>query len=349
MRTITRLEDEVNTVRQFPAPYSSVATIPSRLKPKFEYRLAKMTPEEQSALGRDELLTIEIDYSNMQRWYEAVKQFTAQSRFIHLDPSELKEIRNKQKICAARGWATRDFDDFESLIERLNAVFKECAERGVSHLFFKMSSNSPKDIRDSPVYDETIQLMRLQCTSRWQYRKMCVHSAQEVIYSMCMSERLYATMRDRPMGHDIVLRDWVDADPDMEFRCFVYQGQITAISQYHSQTEYRFNEEIARRCGEMILEFWKEARDSLVHVFEDWVMDVVILPTPEGVRIVELNGFGAHMITGAAQYCWKRDYDLIHRTDGKCTLRYLRNKIVETMNDYGELQPTYKINEIDLV
>ena len=86
MRVFNRNQDEVNTVRQFPAPYDSVATIPERLRPKFAYRLQDMTHEAQADLGRDELLTIEIDYSNMQRWYELVKDFTAESRFIHLTP-----------------------------------------------------------------------------------------------------------------------------------------------------------------------------------------------------------------------------------------------------------------------
>jgi len=343
MEILTRFEDEVNTVRQFPAPYNSVESIPDELKGKFAYRLENMNETERQALTRDELMTIEIDYSNMQRWYYHVKEHTPESIFIYLSLSELKEIRNKQKMCMIRGWNTKDYDDLISIEEKLKAYFPDEPIESISdklgHYFFKMSSNSPKDIRDAPCYDETIQYYRSLCNSKGQYRKMCVHSPREVIYSMCNSERLYATMRDRPLGHYIVLRKWLDSNPDMEFRCFVYRGKITAISQYHSQTFYRFTEELSRECGRKILNFWNIiGKDFITKTRVDsWVMDVVILNKsektyPDGpigsilnsdVKIIEFNGFGSHLITGSAQYCWKRDLSLIYRTDDVVTLRHL--------------------------
>ena len=132
-------------------------------------------------------------------------------------------------------------------------------------------------------------------------------------------------MTDRPLGHHIVLRDWINADPELEFRCFVYDGNVTAISQYHSSTGYRFDKDTVRKYGQLILDFWKnEVKDKLVNGtgVSDWTVDIGFLENGQP-NIVELNGFGAYLVTGAAQYCWEIDYDLIHRTDGKCTIRHL--------------------------
>lgn len=323
--SIIRDEDDVNTVRQMKyVPYQNVDTIPKRILNKFTYRLKNMSIEEQQKLNKDDLLTIEVDYTNMQNWYDYIKDFTAKSRFIYLDPNEVKMIREAQKLCSVRGWQTRDYEKFHDIIEKLQPFF---LSDKISHYFFKMSSVSPKDMRELQCYDETAQYFRSQCKSEGQYRKMCIHSPQEVIYALCMSERLYITMKDRPLGHHIVLRDWINADPELEFRCFVYDGSITAISQYHSTTGYRFDRDVVRNYGYQILDFWKnEVKDKLVigTGVSDWTVDIGFLPNGKP-NIVELNGFGAYLVTGAAQYCWELDYDLIHRVDGKCTIRHLIN------------------------
>jgi len=327
-RIIVRSEDEVNTVRTRLPPYVSTDTIPERIRGKFKYFLDTLSADDAAKLNRDQLHTIEIDYSNMQRWYPAIAEYTAKTEFIHLTPSEIKNIRNMQTLCMARGFNTTDYLELDDLIDRLRPYFDI-----PKHQFFKLSSVSPKDIRDVPCYDEMVQYGRSQCTSKGQYRKLCVHSPEECIWLLLNSERLYATMKDRPLGHYLVLREWVDASPEFEFRCFIYDGQLTAISQYHSLTDFRFTSEQAVDYGNMIRDFWKNSgiRDKLLNGtgVNDWVMDVVVdfsNPNPQ-IRVIELNGFGAHMITGSAQYCWKLDYDLIHRTDGGCTVRHLLERI----------------------
>lgn len=326
-KIIVRSDEEVNTVRTRLPPYVSVATIPDRIRGKFKYFLDTISADEADTLNRDQLHTIEIDYSNMQRWYPAIENYTAKTDFIHLTPSEIKIIRNMQTLCMARGFDTRDYLELNDLLDRLRPYFESTP---IKHRFFKLSSVSPKDIRDAPCYDEMVQYCRSQCTSKGQYRKLCVHSPEECIWLLLNSERLYATMKDRPFGHYLVFREWVDANPEFEFRCFIYDGQLTAISQYHSLTDFRFTAEQAVEYGNMIRDFWNLSgiRDKLLNGtgVNDWVMDVVITDNSI-LRVVELNGFGAHMITGSAQYCWKLDYDLIHRIDGGCTVRHLLERI----------------------
>lgn len=322
-KIIIRSEEEVNTVRTRLPPYESVDTIPDKIRGKFKYFLDKLPID--TTMNRDQLHTVEIDYSNMQRWYPYIEEYTAKTEFIHLTPAEIKIIRNMQTLCMARGFNTTDYIEFEDLMDRLRPYFDTH-----KHQFFKLSSVSPKDIRDVPCYDELVLYNRSQCTSKGQYRKLCVHSPEECIWLLLNSERLYATMKDRPFGHYIVLREWVDADPELEFRCFIYDGQLTAISQYHSLTDFRFTSEQAIDYGNMIRDFWNNSgiHDKLLTGtgVNEWVMDVVI-SNNSTIKVVELNGFGAHMITGSAQYCWKLDYDLIHRRDGGCTVRHLLERI----------------------
>ena len=48
----------------------------------------------------------------------------------------------------------------------------------------------------------------------------------------CWHDMELALAQRESWTESLVARAWVDLEPDMEFRCFVSRGQLTAISQY---------------------------------------------------------------------------------------------------------------------
>lgn len=153
-------------------------------------------------------------------------------------------------------------------------------------------------------------------------------SANDVFRLLEQSKRLQNS-RARKRGSYIVLREWIDRlDSRWEFRCFVFDGRVTAISQYDWTTKYPevWGDDV--RCaqvGAAIVHFVNESclpRLITPTGCTEWIVDVC-RTHDEQWRVVEVNSFGADLNVGGCLYHWELDYDLIYRKDGEATIRFL--------------------------
>lgn len=88
---------------------------------------------------------------------------------------------------------------------------------------------------------------------------------------------------------ELVLRKWVDINPSMEFRCFVRDRQLIAISQ-RDLNYYSFLEEIEEELSEKIFMFFD---DVLLRKFDSnsFVFDVYIPKPFNKVYLIDINPF----------------------------------------------------------
>lgn len=70
----------------------------------------------------------------------------------------------------------------------------------------------------------------------------------------------------RPETFHLVLRKWYDLLPSMEFRCFVRNNELIAISQRDYVTYYDFLHEIKDELEDIILDFFE---DHIQGTFDD--------------------------------------------------------------------------------
>jgi len=73
---------------------------------------------------------------------------------------------------------------------------------------------------------------------------------------VCRFDSVPNKTKSRPDAVELVLREWFDLPPSLEFRCFVCQKVLVAISQRDSGNFYPFlreNKEVIRR---LIVEFY---------------------------------------------------------------------------------------------
>ena len=99
----------------------------------------------------------------------------------------------------------------------------------------------------------------------------------------------------------------------MEFRCFVFDGQMTAISQYINNV---FVEEIGQNAefiAELILSFFGDLRPMFCYRFA--VLDVVVDVEGESVTIIEVNPLTPS--AGGSLFSWNMDRRTIQ---GGCDL-----------------------------
>jgi hypothetical protein len=99
----------------------------------------------------------------------------------------------------------------------------------------------------------------------------------------------------------IILREW---NPyiryDLEFRCFVYDNNLTAISQY----DFSLHSEIIKNNHNLIKEsilkyFNDKIKNSLIN-FKNYVIDIAILDREEfsTLKVIELNPFNTEEFSG---------------------------------------------------
>lgn len=125
--------------------------------------------------------------------------------------------------------------------------------------------------------------------------------------------------------------------PDHEFRCFVHQRKLVAISQYQCYVRFEALQDAAHvgRIRDAIVRFHdliKDAKAAGKTLPSSYVMDVVVFPKDYSCSLIELNPFGSHMSSGAALYNWRKDEDLLYGRElgqraGLPAIRVLRELI----------------------
>lgn len=145
----------------------------------------------------------------------------------------------------------------------------------------------------------------------------------EVLESIVSSPRSHCPLGDVDKEESLTLYliPWRDIDPDFEFRVFVNNNEVTAISQ---QNIYRKNEALCKLSNDerakkinnlvqSIVDYHASNVKNAVTNVDSYVMDLVVNSSDgESVYFIELNPFGKDYTSGAAAYSWTEDADKVY-------------------------------------
>jgi len=176
---------------------------------------------------------------------------------------------------------------------------------------FSEATHSIADVNQKAIVIARLQMQLLKCTS-----------ARHVMNLLLTSERaekelLEAIEHNSPVN--LIFRRWEGAlRDDLEFRVFVHERRIVAISQYNHYCCFDvlagMDEAMRCRLRDKIIEYVGRLLDRIEP--PSYVMDVALIeeknvPLIEGRLVtIELNPFLE--TTGAALFDWKQDSDLLH-------------------------------------
>jgi hypothetical protein len=117
-------------------------------------------------------------------------------------------------------------------------------------------------------------------------------------------------------NNNIIIREWNSLlDPSMEFRCFVYQSNLTAISQYNHYCKFYHlqNDLIIQQIKFTIINYWERKIKPLLDPFKEKYSNYIIdlgliedkLSNELECIVIELNPFATS--TGASLFHWSGD------------------------------------------
>lgn len=295
-------------------------------KRRLRYMAAFDTERWADALAREELtfatvsapLTWAEGLSVMHHYQEHV--LGQRQKVTEADRAELQTLRQK----------------IDSLLLKLSP---RCPERA---FFVRLGPRSPKDApqtacqpwgvsegairaalsgvvaRDPSDANEVLEHFQDVCGAL-----LRVTSAMDALHLLLSSARVMQdvshTMDKGRAGWDVnlVARAWDGrVKLQREFRGFVADGRLTAVSQYDDQLRYGFVVQHAERIVAAILRCFGRVRPHLeAHGFRTAVVDFVLLPGAAGAwpedpeewqaLVVEMNPFGT--MTGASLFSWTGD------------------------------------------
>ncbi|OUM60581.1 hypothetical protein PIROE2DRAFT_46106, partial [Piromyces sp. E2] len=230
----------------------------------------------------------QIDNCDFSKWYPKYKKISLKSRIIPLEEEFINYLNEDgiylpfndngqpQKFYQAEkdiydidsDWSSDEYDDededdntnkvpsFPSLEKQINSVIEEFN----GNVFPKLNWSAPKDAAWISISQS------LKCTNPSDIFLLLkssdfINHDISHAYENCSKKSI-----TRPETFHLVLRKWYDLLPSMEFRCFVRDNELIAISQRDYVTYYDFLHEIKDELEDIILDFFE---DHIQGTFDD--------------------------------------------------------------------------------
>ena len=301
--------------------------------------IAMMTCEDGQLHGTEEEKKAQLENLlgfGMHNYYDSLAECMFPTVFV--------DVSREQ----AQAWRMFCFQDselespaketFRSLVAAVDAAIGQIRQQcrnAKAKVFVKLSSRSPKDAvwndheRTVPILKHNIKKMKhksdpnekMIALRRSFLKAAAVSSAAEAFDLMKWSSRVISDLRiflTESEGRDwfdikVVVRQFMD-DLDIadEFRGFVHNGKLTALSQY--QTECYFPNLVAH-SGEIAATIQRFFNDELLPKLPDWAREGAVIDFAvigHKVFVVELNPFTT--CSGACLFDWEKDHDVLFGT-----------------------------------
>eukprot|EP01080_Neovahlkampfia_damariscottae_P000765 gene765-9015_t len=155
---------------------------------------------------------------------------------------------------------------------------------------------------------------------------MKVETVDRALELLILSKRVYEDFQDelesKQFNISLFIRKWNDIDIDMEFRGFVYDGEMVAISQYNYLCFFPHIKEKKQLIEKRLKKMYQLVKPSIQKYIKDsnCIIDFYVKKdlenyktAEESVGIIELNPY--EITTGACLFSWKKDEKILQGED----------------------------------
>jgi|SRR3989338_2505980 len=226
--------------------------------------------------------------------YADIIQYNIDHSYIFND--EEMEIMKK---CAEKGMKTRKIDD---LLEILAPIIHRLEQEWISgKWFFRFNSRSPKGgINIYPVIS-ALETITMIVTSVKGWRCLCEN--ENIIYFVPYNDT------------------W---DIQKEFRVFVNDGIITAISQYDTSTKSILSGKSSIYIKQTVLniiDFLSNILPILTTKIQTSNLTIDIYVDTNSIKIIECNSFGYYQSAGSCLFHWLLDKSKLYNKNNLIWIR----------------------------
>lgn len=263
---------------------------------------------------------------NMENWYTLIRSVTFETRFepIRLDDVKMfikiyeRIFRDKQEHQEDNGnWKSQLNDDERRWLVDVEGRLEECrarmSENGNEPVFVKTSCRSAKD---SPTVGEAFRTLygqylsqledeqknseneQIICILKAAFESLKVYKSERALEMLIRSERIYQDMLlasevPERFNQNFVIRKFVHIDVDMEFRGFVHNRRLTALSQYNYLIYSKRLNENRQLVQKKIVDFFDQKVNPLLtdKFLDNYVIDFALVSS--NVRLIDNILFSA--------------------------------------------------------
>eukprot|EP00007_Cunea_sp_BSH-02190019_P001082 CAMPEP_0174235266 /NCGR_PEP_ID=MMETSP0417-20130205/4772_1 /TAXON_ID=242541 /ORGANISM="Mayorella sp, Strain BSH-02190019" /LENGTH=348 /DNA_ID=CAMNT_0015313751 /DNA_START=167 /DNA_END=1210 /DNA_ORIENTATION=+ len=269
-----------------------------------------------------------------EAYYDQLQEYTYRSEFVPISIEEARALIGAYRTHARPDLSTHHLtgeqqDLLKALCSRVDSKLGSCGFRE-GGAFVKLSSRSPKDAtsvgeRCMNLFEQFLRNVkekehrevtsndRFQALNYAHIYAMRSHTGEEALSLLSRSERICTDLElalERPVEwtQKIVIREWMCIPLQFEFRGFVRERRLNALSQYYHKCFYQDVHENHELCRDLICDFYERIKDQIP--IASCICDFVVDLDQKRVLIVELNPFDP-LGTDAAMFNWKTDHEVM--------------------------------------
>jgi hypothetical protein len=153
---------------------------------------------------------------------------------------------------------------------------------------------------------------------------------EKILPAVLSCDKGHSCLRQTDKTKTLYFIPWITVEKQKEFRVFVYDGRVTAISQQfigevNPWLAGKTEEEQQEVCRKIYESHQTDFRQKLQYLGNNYVMDVALVGEEETPYFIEPNPFGAEYSSGSALFHWIFDADALEGR-GEFELRYVDRK-----------------------
>lgn len=246
-----------------------------------------------------------LSQTNTNKWIDIFKKY----KYI--------EISNKIWI----KWLKKAYE-----ISSQTGRFSQLFEDELNEICFNLEK------KYTDIFNGTAYFIRINnCSLKYgQHKEGPYYSIRQILESTVSSIKGHSPINDDTNKLDIYLIDWINIEPEYEFRVFVYKNKITAISQQNIykkllnkntkgfETDY-FQSKIKNKL-DLIVEYFYNIINKKVYWIDSYTIDIAIIDNKP--YFIELNSFGKQYASGSALFHWLLDEEILYN-------KFQSNDIIE--------------------
>ena len=141
---------------------------------------------------------------------------------------------------------------------------------------------------------------------------------KKVLESMISTSAGHGCFRSTHTSCNIYFMKWIDIDADLEFRVFVYNNRVTALSSQHlysiNDTLKGMTDDGIKSIVKQVLRYFDEVVKHRMEYMGSYTMDLAFTKEKQPY-FIEPNSFGKYYAAGSGLYHWIYDHDTLHETD----------------------------------